>query len=246
MWWLDDATGIVEVARTSGGRVAVLRLRALKSDDTDDPDGSAEVESSNETMVTTGLTVVAARLPPAMCKGPVLQRSDWLGTDILPSDKPLYTADAAECCQACANHTTSGTAPCLYWSRNSKPQGRCYLKTTATNRHGNPGMECGSLPGAPPMPGPKPPHPPGPPAPPAPPQYLSLNLSAPPRPFNKPFLECVGSSHMAMGLLSANNASGPSTAAGKGEQSRVGSLWREHLQLVRRELNMSHFRGHGM
>ena len=183
--------------------------------------------------------------PGLMCRGAVLPRSDWLGTDILPADKPLLTASAAECCSACANHTTSGTAPCLFWSRYTTKQGRCYLKTQATNRHHNNSMESGSLPGAPiPKPAPLPPGPtpPGPP----PPQTFSVDLSSPLRPFPKPFLECVGSSHMAMGLLANDSASAPGTAAGKGEQARVGALWREHLKLVHAELNMSMFRGHGL
>jgi hypothetical protein len=188
--------------------------------------------------------------PPAMCKGPVLPRSDWLGADILPADQPLHTGSAAECCAACTNHTTSGTAPCLFWSRftSAQQQGRCYLKTHATNWHSNALMESGSLPGAPlpKPPGPPRPHPPGPHPPPAPPQSFGVDLSAPLRPFVKPFLGCVGSSHMAMGLRTGDAAAGPGTAAGKGQQARVGALWREHLKLTRDELNMSMFRGHGL
>ena len=48
---------------------------------------------------------------------------------------------------------------------------------------------------------------------------------------------------MAMGLLVNDSASGAGTAAGKGEQARVGALWREHLKIVREELNMSMLRG---
>ena len=51
-------------------------------------------------------------------------------------------------------------------------------------------------------------------------------------PLHKPFLECISSSHMAMGLLADNPAAGPSTAAGRGEAARVGALWREHLKLA--------------
>lgn len=180
--------------------------------------------------------------PPQLCNGMATKASsDWLGTDILPDDQPLYTVNATDCCAACANHTTSGTAPCLYWSRyTSKFHGRCYLKTHATNRHNNHDMESGSMPGAPdPGGGPPPPGPPAPPPPPAPPMSFTVDLGAPTRPFHKPFLECVGSSHMAMGLLAGNNASGPNTAAGKGLQDRVGALWREHIKLVHDELNMS-------
>ena len=83
------------------------------------------------------------------------------------------------------------------------------------------------------------PSPPGPPAPPAPPARFIVNLDSPTRQFHKPFLECVGSSHMAMGLLVGNNMSGRQTAAGKGLQARVGALWRDHLKLVHDELNMS-------
>ena len=72
---------------------------------------------------------------------------------------------------------------------------------------------------------------------------FSVDLSAPRRVFHKPFLECVGSSHMAMGLLVNDSASGAGTAAGKGEQARVGALWRKHLKIVREELNMSMLRG---
>ena len=72
---------------------------------------------------------------------------------------------------------------------------------------------------------------------------FSVDLSAPRRVFHKPFLECVGSSHMAMGLLVNDSASGAGTAAGKGEQARVGALWRQHLKIVREELNMSMLRG---
>jgi hypothetical protein len=91
----------------------------------------------------------------------VHEHADWTGTDILPSNKPLYTHSAAECCAACANHTTKGTAPCLFWSRFTNKQGRCFLKTTATDRHSSSAMEAGSLPGAPlppvgPPPGPAP------------------------------------------------------------------------------------------
>ena len=181
----------------------------------------------------------------------VHEHADWTGTDILPSNKPLYTHSAAECCAACANHTTKGTAPCLFWSRFTNKQGRCYLKTTATDRHSNSAMEAGSLPGAPlppvgPPPGPAPPGPAPPPGPPAPPQTLSVDLAGPLRPFHKPFLECVGSSHMAMGLLAENPAAGSQTAAGKGESARVGALWRDHLKLTHDALNMSMFRGHGL
>jgi hypothetical protein len=176
----------------------------------------------------------------------VHEHADWTGTDILPSKKPLYTHSAAECCAACANHTTKGTAPCLFWSRFTNQQGRCYLKTTATDRHSNPAMEAGSLPGAPlppvrPAPGPAPPL-----LPPAAPQVLSVDLAGPTHLFHKPFLECVGSSHMAMGLLAENPAAGSQTAAGRGESARVGKLWREHLKLTHDELNMTMFRGHGL
>ena len=75
---------------------------------------------------------------------------------------------------------------------------------------------------------------------------FTVDVSAPPRPFAKPYLECVGSSHMALGLLKADAASGNATAAGLGEQPRVGLLWRRHLKLVRDELNMKMFRGHGL
>ena len=183
------------------------------------------------------------------CSGSVIPNTDWMGTDILPDDKPLYTMTAAECCLACANHTTSGTAPCLFWSRyTSSQRGRCYLKTAATNRHTNKAMEAGSMPGAPIPPfNPKPgPGPPPAPSPPAPPQTFTVDLSSKPRAFHKPFLECVGSSHMAMGLLANTAASGPNTAGGQGMAVRVGTLWREHIKLIHDELNMSMFRGHGL
>ena len=198
-------------------------------------DGSCVAPAPRSGLSVPSLTAASPRRGAPPCGGPVFAHTDWLGTDILPDNKPLWTVDAAQCCEACANHTTSGTAPCLFWSRFTEERGRCYLKTTATDRHSNPAMEAGSMPGAPSPPvkppGPAP-APPAPPSPPAPPQTFSVDLGSPPRPFHKPFLECVGSSHMAMGLLAANSASAPGTAAGKGQQARVGKLWREHLKLV--------------
>lgn len=166
------------------------------------------------------------------CSAPVRPHTDWMGTDILPDDKPLYTTSAAECCEACANHTTSGTAPCMFWSRfTSSQRGRCYLKTAATDRHTNKAMEAGSIPGAPnppfkphSSPHPAGPPPPPPPSPPAPPQTFTVDLSSELRVFHKPFLECVGSSHMAMGLLENTSASGPTTAGGQGIAKQVGQL----------------------
>jgi hypothetical protein len=73
-----------------------------------------------------------------------------------------------------------------------------------------------------------------------------VDLSGPTRPFHKPFLACVGSSHMAMALLHNDSASGAQTAAGMGEAAAVGSRWQQHLALVRAELGISMFRGHGL
>ena len=75
---------------------------------------------------------------------------------------------------------------------------------------------------------------------------FTVDLSSPTRSWHKGSLECVGSSHMAMGLLVNNSGSGPKTAAGMGQQARVGGLWRERLNLVRDELGMKMFRGHGL
>ena len=75
---------------------------------------------------------------------------------------------------------------------------------------------------------------------------FTVDLASPTRPWRKPYLECVGSSHMAMGLLTNNSGSGPGTAAGMGQQQHVGALWRAHLKLVREELGMAMFRGHGL
>ena len=60
------------------------------------------------------------------------------------------------------------------------------------------------------------------------PQIFTVDLTGPTRPFHKPFLECVGSSHMAMGLLVNDSSSAPGTAAGLGEQGLVqhGAGWK--------------------
>lgn len=86
-------------------------------------------------------------------------------------------------------------------------------------------------------PGPRPT--PGPPSPQSKTQHFTVDLAAPTNKFSKPFLQCIGSSHLAMGILNESSADGHPTPI-------VGQLWRQHLKLVREELGIGQFRAHGL
>eukprot|EP01052_Picozoa_sp_SAG31_P041494 SAG31_NODE_6307_length_2073_cov_1.282168_3_plen_324_part_00 len=105
--------------------------------------------------------------PASACPGTVHTDTDWVGEDI--HMKELITADAAGCCEACANHTG-----CKFWTRSTDtlqpPLGRCYLKASASAAKKSPGFEAGSIGDA------QPSAPPSPPTPTVPPTFKGIGI----------------------------------------------------------------------
>lgn len=97
-----------------------------------------------------------------------------------------------------------------------------------------------------PQPGPSPSPSPSPsPPPPSPSRAVNfvVDLAAPPVAWHKSWEECVGSSHLGMGLLHPH----PDNSADNSHPNPlVGQRWREHLQMVAEELGMKRFRAHGL